>query len=348
LCYPVPERKTSMSNNMDAHHIIRPYFAAMRVFCVCIMGLLVSGGCGREQRSVSLYVDAVMLKELNEDEQAVEKLNSAIKLNKRFSMAYSLLGEIYEETGDYKKSVASYEKATELNPWSFKDYLNLGRVYQIMKKPKQAVKACAKACELNPDHLEAHINATKSYYEIKDYNSALIYGERAEKIDPNVGEVQKMLGDIYGLRKDYNQAIAFYKRALEINGNNPEIMNSLAVTYLKTGRNSSAEELLTSVTQNHPDNNTAYKHLGFCYLQLKDVDKSVESYSRAIEINDKDWESHRGLGVAYILKGKNGDGTIDDALKAEAIQQWRLSLEINPHQPKREKLLKLIQYYSKK
>jgi tetratricopeptide (TPR) repeat protein len=312
------------------------------------VGLLLSGGCGQEQRSVDLYVDAVMLKELNENEMAVEKLNSAVKLNKRFSLAYSMLGEIYQETEDYEKSAASYEKATELNPWSFKDYFNLGRVYQIRKKFTQAVKAYVKACELKPDYLEAHINAAKSYYEIKDYNSALIYGERAEKIDPNVGEIQKMLGDIYDSRKDYDQAIAFYNRALEIDSNNPEIMTSLAVAYLRTGRGSIAKELLTSVIQIQPDNNTAYKHLGFCCLQLKDVNKSVESYSRAIEIDDKDWESHRGLGVAYILKGKNEDGTIDDTLKAKAVQQWRLSLGIKPDQPNSKRLLKLIQYYSKK
>jgi tetratricopeptide (TPR) repeat protein len=102
------------------------------------------------------------------------------------------------------------------------------------------------------------------------------------------------------------------------------------------------------VIQVQPDNNTAYKHLGFCFLQLKDANESVASYSKAVEIDDQDWESHRGLGVAYMLKGKNEDGTIDGALKAKAIQQWRLSLEINPDQPKSEKLHKLIQYYSKK
>jgi tetratricopeptide (TPR) repeat protein len=348
--FPVPERKTSMSNNMDVRLIGKPCFVIMKVLSVFIVGLLVlvSGGCGQEQRSVDLYVDAVMLKEGGENEKAVEKLNSAVQLNKHFSLAYSMLGEIYQETEDYEKSAASYEKATELNPWSFKDYFNLGQVYQIRKEFTQAAEAYVKACELKPGHLEANVNAAKAYYEIKDYNSALIYGQRAEKIDPDVVEIQKMLGDIYESQENYDRAIAFYNRALEIGGNNPEIMISLAVAYLKTDRSSIAKELLTSVIQIQPDNKTAYKHLGFCCLQLKDADKSVENYSRAIEIDGKDWESRRGLGVAYMLKGKNEDGTIDDALKARAIQQWRLSLEINPNQPKSEKLLKLIQYYSKK
>ena len=104
--------------------------------CICLTSLILlfSAGCAQEQQTVELYVDAIALRELDENEKAVEKLNSAVQLNKRFSLAYSLLGEIYQEIRDYEKSTASYEKATELNPWSFKDYFNLGRVYQVMKK----------------------------------------------------------------------------------------------------------------------------------------------------------------------------------------------------------------------
>ncbi len=358
-----------MSNSTDARLIIGS-------LCLCVTSLIVllSAGCSQKQQAVDLYVDAVMFKELNENEMAVEKLNSAVQLNKRFSLAYSLLGEIYREMKDYENSAASYENAARLNPWSFKDYLNLGRVYRIMKKFAQAVRAYVKACELKPDHLESHVGAAKSYYEIEDYNNALVYGERAEQIDPNVSEIQKIIGDVYESKKDYHQAVRSYKRALEIDSNNPEIMTSLAVAYLRTSRNEPAKELLTSVVEMQPDNNTAYQYLGYCYLRLnsqamasyksalktdsnntelltslkeeadKSVEKAVESYSRAIEIKDKDWQAYKGLGVAYMLRALNDENKM---LKAKAIYQWRLSLDINPDQPSREMLLKLIEKYLK-
>jgi len=37
----------------------------------------------------------------------------------------------------------------------------------------------------------------------------------------------------------------------------------------------------------------------------------------------------------------------DETLKAKAIQQWRLSLDLKPNQPNRERLLKYIEIYSK-
>ena len=369
-----------MSKGMDSvkakgkRQKARASYFLLFTFYFLLFTLLFSAGCAQEQQAVKLYVDAVMLRELNENDKAIEKLDSAVESNKNFSLAYSLLGEIYQEIKDYEKSAASYEEATKLNPWSFKDFFSLGRVYQIMEKFAQAVEAYGRACELKPDHLDAHINAAKSYYEVKDYDGALAYGKRAEQIDPNVSELQKLLGDIYGLQKDYDQAIAAYKRSLEIDSNSPEIMISLAVAYLRTNCNEPAKELLTSVIQIQPDNNAAYQYLGYYYLRLYDqaiasykrgletnggntgllaslkqdadkaVDKATESYSRAIEINDKDWQAFRGLGVAYMLMGINNK---DETLKAKAIQQWRTSLDIKPNQPSRERLLKLVRKYSK-
>jgi len=312
-----------------------------------VITVLCLGGCALPGNEVDLYVDAAVLNEQGENQKAVEKLNTAVQVNKRFSPAYSLLGVIYQQMNDYQKSVASYEEATKLNPWSFQDFFGLGRVYQVMKQFAKAVKAYARACELKPDHLEAHIGAAKCYYEIEDYNNALLYGQRAEQINPDAGELRKLLGDIYQSQKDYSQAINSYKRALEVDSNNPEIMTSLAVAYLRNNvnYNEPARELLTSAIQIQPDNGPAHQYLGYCYLLLKDVDKSIASYERAVEINGEDWEAHRGLGVAYAMKATADGG--DPTLKTKAVEHWRRALEIKPDQPRREKLLKLIETYSK-
>jgi tetratricopeptide (TPR) repeat protein len=308
--------------------------------------LLCLGGCAPQSKEVDLYVDATALKEQGENQKALEKLNTAVQVNKRFSPAYSLLGEIYQQMNDYQKSVASYEEATKLNPWSFQDFFGLGRVCQVTKQFAKAAKIYSRACELKPDHLEAHIRASKCYYEIEDYNNALRYAQRAEQLNPDAGGLRKLLGDIYQLRKDYSRAINSYKRALEADSNNSEVMTSLAVAYLRSNGNHSepAKELLTSAIKIQPDNGPAYQYLGYCYLLLKDVDKSIANYEKAIEINNEDWEAHRGLGVAYAMKASSSK---DPTLKTKAVEQWRKALEIKPDQPRREKVLKLIETYSK-
>jgi tetratricopeptide (TPR) repeat protein len=314
------------------------------ITALAVLQLLFAAGCARQQRAVELYVDAVMLKELNENEKAITKLNQAVKANKRFSLAHSLLGEIYEQMQDYHKSVEAYETATQLNPWSFKDYFSLGRVYQTMKEFALAVKAYRRACELKPNHLEANISAAKCLYEIKDYDQALIYGSRAAQIAPNIVELHQLLGNISDSQKDYEQAVRSYKRALEIDSSNPQTMMLLAVAYLRTGRNEPAKELLTTITQIQPHNSAGWQYLGYCFLRLDEGDRAIESYRKAIEVNDRDWEAYRGLGVAYMLKAIKNE---DVLLKSQAVELWRQSLSIRPDQPRRDRLIKLIEKYSR-
>jgi tetratricopeptide (TPR) repeat protein len=327
-------------------------FLLCKVFVLTLI-LVFSPGCSRQQqknRAVGLYVDAVMLRELDQNRRAIEKLNSAVKEDNRFWPAYSLLGDIYKDLMDYPQSATSYEKATELNPLSFKDYFNLGRVYQLMKKSAPAVKAYVRACELPPEksaadlYPKAHLYAAVSLYELKDYNKALVYGQRASELDPNVSEAQALLGNIYDSQRDYEQAIRSYKRALDIDSNNIEVMSTLAMAYLHKEQYEPAIELLMEIVLRQPANNVAYQQLGYCHLRLNEVDAAIENYRRAIMIDDHDWQAIRGLGVAYMLKGLSSG---DEQLKAKAVEQWRSSLSISPSQPRRSELIKLVQKYSK-
>ena len=315
------------------------------IICVWLTSLILLSciGCQQQQQPAALYVDAVTLKDAGQDRRAVEKLRKAVKLNEHFSLAHSLLGDIYQEMEDYQRSAAAYEKATQTNPLSFKDYYNLGWTYQTMEKFAPASKAYSKACDLKPDHLGAHLNATLCYYEIRDYDNAVIYGRRTEQINPNIHRIHKLLGDIYTLRERYDQAVVAYEQALKMDNKNTEIVISLAVAHLQNGSYKSAKDLLVSVTQVQPHNNTAYRHLGHCYLQLDQPDKAIESYIRAIEIDDKDWQAHLRLGDAYMLSALNRNNTV---LVTKALEQWRLSLAIKPDQPERERLLGLLHQYS--
>ncbi|UCE47311.1 MAG: tetratricopeptide repeat protein [Phycisphaerales bacterium] len=160
------------------------------------LALLFFAGCGQQQSAVSLYVDAVTLREAGEIKDAIKKLNEAIEADGEFSLAYSLLCKIHQDLKEYEKSASACEMATHLNPWSFEDQFNLGWDYLMMRKSVLAARALSKACELEPDHLAANINAAMAHYEIGDFTKALEYAERVEKIDPQTAGIQQFLTDL--------------------------------------------------------------------------------------------------------------------------------------------------------
>ena len=287
--------------------------------------------------AVSLYVDAMMLNDLNDHQQALKKLDLAIDLDPDFALAYSMKGDIYQTLKEYPNSADAYDKASQLDPWSFKDFFGLGKVTQAMREFARAVKAYVNACNLDPEHYEAHYGAAQCYYELKEYQPSLEYAQKAKELSPSSGDVEFLIGEIQEAQKNHLEAIDAYRRAMEIKGNDPNIMLPLSAVYLRTGRYSAARELLAEVIRIDPNNGLAHQYMGFTQLKFKETEQAVESYRTAVEINDRDWMAHKGLGVAYmILSMKNNN---DEKLKVMAIEQWNISLQLKPDQPELKKIM---------
>jgi tetratricopeptide (TPR) repeat protein len=291
-----------------------------------------------QEQAVSMYVDAMMLNDLNEREQAIRKLNLALELDPKFSLAYSLKGDILQGMEEYEDSANAYEQAAIHDPWSFKDFFNLGKVCQIIKQWTRAAKAYVSACKLDPQHYPAHLGAAQCYYELKAYDNSITYAEMAKQIDPNQADPELLLGDLFEVQKDHIQAINAYRRALELEGNSPTVMVSLARAYLRSGRYSSAKELLTDAISMDRENSMAYQYLGFAQLKLKETTDAVRSYRQAVEVNENDWMARKGLGVAYMLMAMKNQN--DEKMRALAVEQWNISLQIKPQQPKLSQLVK--------
>ncbi|MDD5458284.1 MAG: tetratricopeptide repeat protein [Phycisphaerae bacterium] len=346
----------------------------IKLCALSLFGFIVAfSGCVTppQPQIMDLYVDAVVLQE-TKPKEAVEKLNQAVRINDKFFLAWSLMGDIYKSVKEYESAVSAYDRATELNPWSFKDYFELGRTYQLMENFIMAVKAYGRALEINPDDYKANLYNAQSYFAINDYQNALEYGQKAARLDPNETEALVLVGEIYDETKDYHKAIAAYKRAIENDSTNTKVMTHLAAAYLKTDRVEPAVELLDEVRQRVPANNRAFQYLGYANLMLygravkeynqtaeqgQDVsllqeqmseylDKAITNYHQSLRIDQNDWEAHRGLGVAYVLMNKKVGGMLGRSYKKKAVEHWRTSLDIKPEQPNRTGLLKLIDKYS--
>ncbi len=283
-----------------------------------------------QRQAVSLYVDAMMLNELNDNDKAIQKLEAAINLDPRFALAYSLKGDIHQASEDYEKSADAYEAATELDPWSFKDFFSLGKVTQIMNQFARSIRAYVTACELEPQHYEAHINVAKCYYQVDDFQKAMEYGTIAKGLNPDAADPDLLFGDVFEAQEEHDKAIIAYRRALELEGNKPKVMVPLAVAYLRTNRFEAGKELLLAAIEIEPNHSMAHKYLGFAYVSVWAIDDAIASYQRAVQIDPVDWAARTGLGVAYMRKA---DVSKDDSFTAKGLAQWQRSLEIRPGQP---------------
>lgn len=317
-----------------------------KVAIIFFMFLVVTAGCQEQSKkadqdqAVDFYVEAAMLNDLQEWDNALKMLDQAIEMSPEFAMAYSLKGDVYQNQENYEKSAESYEIATTFDPYSIKDYLNLGKVYRILKEFAKSTAAYVRAAEIEPTNYQANYGAAQSYYLLRDWDNTIRHSVAASRLDASAADPLSLMGDAFEEKKDHASAIKAYRRALENDGNNPKMMASLAVSYLRSKRYSAGRELLESAIAIKPDYGMAYQYLGFVQIMLGQRDIAMESYLKAVGIDPDDWMARKGLGVVYMLKGISED---DPAYKAMAIKQWNTSLRIEPNQPK---LVTLITKYT--
>jgi len=310
---------------------------------VSLVGLCSLLGCSERQPVVDLYVDAVALRELGQEELAVKKLNTVIAADPSFALAYSELGKAYEALGDHEKALAAFRQAARLDPWSFEDHLNLAKTCEKLERYPEAAGAYARAVELDPKRFEAVLGAAECHLKAGAYVKSLAYCELAEQAD-RPREVLPLLARVYEGQKDYEQAIQVYRRLLALNGEDPNVLLSLGVAYMKAGQYDRAKQVLVSVAQMRPENGVAFRDLGYCFIKLGNTDQAIQMYQKSIDCDPNDWETHRGLGVACMLKARQ---TADRRWQAKALEHWRRSLTIKPDQPRHTILEKLIREQSK-
>ncbi|MGE5296993.1 MAG: tetratricopeptide repeat protein [Solirubrobacterales bacterium] len=301
------------------------------------LGLCLLTGCAPQQPVLSLYMDAVALRELGQDRLAIEKLDELIKADPDFKPAYSELGKACRKVGDNEKALAAFRQAAKLEPWSFENQANLARTYESLEKYSPAADAYGRAVELDPNNVDVLVDAAKCSVKAGQFTQAQAYCERAGA-DRSV-ELLPVLAQAYEGQKDYVRAIDVYERMLTQDDPDPNVLVSLGVACVKAERYDRGRDVLLAATQKRPDDGTAYRHLGFCFVKFGDMDQAMQAYQKSIDLNGNDWEAYRGLGTVCVFKA---DQTGDERWRVQGVRHWRQSLVINPDQPRRQVLEKLI------
>ena len=301
-----------------------------------ISHLLFTTGCGfhffGRKRALDHYVTAISLRAAAFNEDAILELQETVRFDQDFTLAYSMLGDLYRQQGQYEQAAGAYENACRLDPWGFNDHLHLGQVYRTLERFVDGIRILKRACLLKPDSAPANYSLAVCYYETEDYEQAVTFCTRAAELDPNNTEIFTSLGDIRGKLGDDYKAINAYKQALEVNGNQSDVMIRLGMVYARMKRFDPARLILDRAVQTAPDDPDTHLALGYCLLKQKDLQAALDAYLSARRLDETNYKAHNGLGVTYMLLYI--DNPQDHKMAQDALNAWHRSLELNPNQAK--------------
>ncbi len=118
--------------------------------------------------------------------QAIAHLEQEVTGNPDRFQAWTQLGNLYYDTGQYPKAVKAYEKSLELHSGNANIWTDLGVMYRRTNQPEKAIEAFDKAISMDPSHEISRLNkGIVLMYDLDDVDGAIDSWEGLLKINPD-------------------------------------------------------------------------------------------------------------------------------------------------------------------
>jgi len=158
-----------------------------------VVGFLGGVVFGVYKSGTGTSVQESMLSQPAEKEQSVSvesatqifELEKTTKKNPDDVAAWTTLGNLYFDTGNYRKAVTAYTKALAINPNNANVMTDLGVMYRRTGEPKKAVEAFDKAANIDPKQETALFNkGIVLMHDLNDLEGAIEAWEALVKRNP--------------------------------------------------------------------------------------------------------------------------------------------------------------------
>jgi tetratricopeptide (TPR) repeat protein len=235
------------------------------------------------------YFLAMAFEGLKKIDEAIESFEKVPQTSSYHRSALVRLSFLYQEKGDTKKALSLMNKALEEEPNEPGLYLFLGALYEEMEDYDKAISTLKKGLDLQRDHIRLHFRLGIVYDKAGDKEACIQEMRAVIEQDPSHAEALNYLGYTYAeLGTNLDEAEELIKRAMKLKPDDGYITDSLGWVYYMKGFYEEAVKFLEEAAKLVPDDATILEHLGDAHMKVNELEKSLESYRKALENKEKD------------------------------------------------------------
>jgi len=122
----------------------------------------------------------------NEQARNILRLEQEVAVNPENIDAWTQLGNVYFDSGNFAKAINAYEKSIALSPNNANVLTDLGVMYRRNGQPEKAVGAFDRAIAVAPGHQQSRFNkGIVLRYDMNDREGAVKAWEELLKVNPN-------------------------------------------------------------------------------------------------------------------------------------------------------------------
>lgn len=230
------------------------------------------------------------------------------------NVQYNLLMSRLYATYDMRDSALAYiDNAQRFDPENGGIYLARAQFYNSIGDTVNYDKQIYNAL------ISKNLDIDSKLGVLFDYSRDLVQSkdssERADTLfkvlieeHPHENKIHELYSQYLWTKEDYKSAGEQLSYALDVDPTSPDNWRMLMGCYLMTENYSEAVKAGENAIKYNPDNVDLYKYVAPAYAQLKEYDRAIDVYNKALEITDSaDYEVRSdlvgGLGDVYLSKG---------------------------------------------
>ncbi len=240
---------------------------------------------------------------------------------------FELLGELYQQKGDFEKALHNFEHSLLLDASVPQNYLRMCFLHLQMKKPDRAVDIMKRAQQKFPDVPQVAVLLAKSLSAAKQHTAAMTTFAQAQAQAENSHE--ELLNAAfyleYGAAAEQagltEKAAELLKQSIALDPNSSaQACNYLGYMWADRGENlDEAGDMIRKALEMEPDNASYLDSMGWFHFKKGEYDKALLLLLRAAEgIKQEDVVVFDHVADTYHAMGKT----------AEAMQYWQKALAL--------------------
>ncbi len=249
-------------------------------------------------------------KSLSKDELAIKDYQIVLAMYPDSLQAQFGIYDILKSKAPLDKIVSLYYPIDSNIKFDDKGYAKLGFFANKIQRPKDAVVFFEKAISINPKSESSYVQLYRLYQLLNEDEKA-----------------KQTIMKAYNAFPKNSDFIQLYS---SINSDKIDEKSSVAQAYFNDG---DYKKAIAVYEQIEPKNYDTYFAMANCYRQLSNLEKAIENYNKAVELNPNDSEIYYILGTAYIESNN----------MKQAGEAFKKSVQLNGSNEKAKKMLSVVQ-----
>ena len=200
---------------------------------------------------------AGMLAALGERDEAIRRLEEAVRLRPDFALALSELGRLHFLKGDIERAVSLFDRAIAASPTLPQAHHNLGTVQLAQRNTEQAEAHFRRALAEWPQFAEAHYGLGEALAARGEPGDALRHYRRAVSVKPDFALAHFRLGNLLAKGTTEEASISHYEAAIAAAPDFVPARFNRAALLARQGRTDEAALALEQLLELEPDHREA-------------------------------------------------------------------------------------------